>query len=138
MHRNWKSRIRSFKSSIYYDRVLISPYPDILPDVVGPNRYFRWKDGSVHVPNCKSFLVTVSERKHVKLRSRFQQHLDASCHQEFFFPARQGAERNSRHSGRNIRITCTIVWCRKKIGDFLNLCWASSRTTQNIDHHLDY
>ena len=31
-----------------------------------------------------------------------------------FFPARQGAEGNSRHSERNIRITCTIV-CHRKI-----------------------
>ena len=28
---------------------------------------------------------------------------------KFFFPARQGAEGNSRHSDRNIRGTCTIV-----------------------------
>jgi len=37
------------------------------------------------VPNCKSFLVTWDERKHVKRRARFQQHGDASCHQVFFF-----------------------------------------------------
>ena len=34
-------------------------------------------------------------------RARFQQHGDASCHQVFFFPARQGAEGNSCHSDRN-------------------------------------
>ena len=28
---------------------------------------------------------------------------------KFFFPARKGAEGNSRHSDRNIRGTCTIV-----------------------------
>jgi len=33
------------------------------------------------VPNCKSFLVTEAERKHVRRRARFQQHRDASCHQ---------------------------------------------------------
>jgi len=38
-------------------------------------------------------------RKHVR-DARFQQHWDASCHQ-VFFPARQGAEGNSRHSDRN-------------------------------------
>jgi len=43
------------------------------------------------VPNCKSFLVTEVERKHVRRRARFQQHRDASC-QVFFPPARQGAE----------------------------------------------
>jgi len=37
------------------------------------------------VPNCKSFLVTEAERKHVKRRARFQQHGDASCYQGFFF-----------------------------------------------------
>ena len=36
--------------------------------------------------------------------ARFQQHRDASCHQVFFFPARQGAEGNSRHSDRNISL----------------------------------
>jgi len=30
------------------------------------------------VPNCKSFLVTVAERKHVRQRALFQQHGDAS------------------------------------------------------------
>ena len=36
--------------------------------------------GSVYVTNCKSFLVTEAERKHVSPRARFQQHVDASCH----------------------------------------------------------
>ena len=31
----------------------------------GRNRQSRWKEGYVHVPNCKSFLVTDAERKHV-------------------------------------------------------------------------
>jgi len=35
---------------------------------------------------------------------------------KFFFPARQGAELNSRHSERNIRRTGTIVCHRKKLG----------------------
>jgi len=75
------------------------------------------------VPNYKFFLVTEAERKHVRRRARLQQHLDASCHQ-VFFPARQGAERNSRHSDRNIRGTCTIYvtvknWVAQfKRGDF--------------------
>ena len=37
------------------------------------------------MPNCKSFLVTEAERKHVGQRAQFQQHLDANCHQDFFF-----------------------------------------------------
>ena len=36
------------------------------------------------MPNCKSFLVTEAERKHVRRRLPFQQHGDASCHQVFF------------------------------------------------------
>ena len=43
------------------------------------------------MPNCKSFLVTEAERKHIRRRPRFQQHGDASCHQ-VSFPARQGPE----------------------------------------------
>ena len=35
--------------------------------------------------NCKYFLITEAERKHVRRRARFQQHRDASCHQVFFF-----------------------------------------------------
>ena len=34
---------------------------------------------------------------------------------KFFFPARQGAEGNSRHSERNIRETRTIVYHRQKL-----------------------
>ena len=34
----------------------------------------------------------------------------------FFFPAGQGAEGNSRHSERNNRGTCTIVYHRQKLG----------------------
>jgi len=37
------------------------------------------------VPNCKPFLVTEAEREHVRRRTRFQQHGDASCHRGFFF-----------------------------------------------------
>jgi len=37
------------------------------------------------VPNCKSFLVTEAEKKHVRRRARFQQHRDAGGHQVFFF-----------------------------------------------------
>ena len=36
------------------------------------------------MPNCKYFLLTEAERKHVRRRARFQQHRDASCHQVFF------------------------------------------------------
>jgi len=39
-----------------------------------------------------------------------------AANKDFFPPARQGAEGNSRHSARNIRGTCTIVCHRQKIG----------------------
>jgi len=37
------------------------------------------------VPNCKSFLVTEAEKKHVRRRARFQQHRDASYEKVFYF-----------------------------------------------------
>ena len=45
--------------------------------------------GSVHVPNCKSFLVTEAERKHVRRRE-----LSSSI----FFLQGKSAEGNPRHS----------------------------------------
>ena len=48
--------------------------------------------GFVHVPNCKSFLITEVERKHVRRRARFQQHPDASCHQVFFLQCKASKE----------------------------------------------
>jgi len=48
------------------------------------------------VPNCKTFLVTEAERKHVRRRVRFQQHRDASYHQGFFFL--QGKARKEIHA----------------------------------------
>jgi len=45
----------------------------------------------VHVTNCKSFLVTGAERKHVRRRARFQQHRDASC-QVFFLQGKAPKE----------------------------------------------
>ena len=89
------------------------------------------------MPNCKSFLVTETETKHVRRRARFQQHRDASYHQVLVFPARQGSKGNPRHSDRNIRGTCTIVCHRQKLGSpawtwwFFHLWCASSWTNQN-------
>jgi len=71
-----------------YEGVMTSPSPNLLPDVVGRNRSCHWKGGSVHVPNCKPFLVTEAEKKHDRRRARFQQHGDASCHQVFSCKAR--------------------------------------------------
>jgi len=47
------------------------------------------------VPNCKSFLVTEAERKHVRRRARFQQHENARC--LFFFPL-QGKAPKEAHA----------------------------------------
>ena len=38
------------------------------------------------------FLVTEAERKHVRQRTRFQQHRDASCHQDFFMQGKAPKE----------------------------------------------
>jgi len=50
------------------------------------------------VSNCKSFLVTETERKHVRWRARFQQHRDASCHQVPFFFFLQGKAPKEIHA----------------------------------------
>ena len=44
------------------------------------------------MPNCKSFLVTEAERKHVTRRARFHQHRNASCHQVFFLQGKAPKE----------------------------------------------
>ena len=46
------------------------------------------------MPNCKSFLLTEAERKHVSRRPRFQQHRDASC--QVFFPLKGKAQKGIR------------------------------------------
>jgi len=61
------------------------------------------------VPNCKSFLVTEAERKHVRRRAMETRAV------KFSFNARQGAEGNSRYSDRNMRGTCTIVCHRPRL-----------------------
>ena len=53
------------------------------------------------MPNCKSFLVTEAEWKHVRRRARFQQNRDASCHQDFFFM--QGK------SSKEIEFVCKLL-----------------------------
>ena len=50
----------------------VSSDPDLyvgFSDVVGRNRLCLWKEGSVHVPICKIYLVTEAERKHVRRRA---------------------------------------------------------------------
>ena len=45
-----------------YKRLLINPEPNPLPKLVGRNQCCLWKEESIHVPICKSFLVTEAER----------------------------------------------------------------------------
>ena len=107
--------------------VLMRPKPELLPDVVVRNRQCRWKEGSVHVPNCKSFLVTETERKHVKRSARLQQHRDASCHQVFFFfPARQGI-----HSEHLILIAFPLQQCCTNISQ---CCVSRTLPAYNVTH----
>ena len=47
---------------------------------------------SVHVPNCKSFLVKRAERKHVRRCAQFQQHRDVSCYHVFFLQVKAPKE----------------------------------------------
>jgi len=55
---------------------------------------YRGADKSLARPGRKQ------TRKHVTERVRFHQNRDMSWNQVCFSPARQGAEGNSRHSGR--------------------------------------
>ena len=52
--------------------------------------------------------------------ARYFNNMETRAVIKFFFPARQGAEGNSRHSDRNIRGTCTVKnWVVQfKRGDF--------------------
>ena len=126
-----------------YEGVLINPYPDLLPDVVGRNRLCHWKEGSVLVPNCKSFLVIEAERKHVRRWAWFQQHQDTSCHQDFFL---QGKVLKEIHAiltetlGEHALSYATVKnWVTqfKMSWSFHQWC-TSSWTTQNSGHPRDY
>ena len=60
------------------------------------NKY-RCADKSLARPGRKQARVHVRD-------ARDFNNINASCHQVSFFPARQGAEGNSRHSDRNISL----------------------------------
>jgi len=77
------------------------------------------------VPNCKSFLVTEAERKHVRRRTRFQQHGDASYHQDFFPPLQGKAPKEIRailtetlgeHAPSYFIVKNWVAWFKR--GDF--------------------
>jgi len=72
------------------------------------------EEGSVHVPNSKSLLVTEIEK--LSGNARCFNKMGTRAVIKFFFPVRQGMEVNSRHFDRNIRGTCTIVGHRQKLG----------------------
>jgi len=72
------------------------------------------------VPNCESFLVTETERKHVWRRARFQQHRDANCRQVFFL-ARQEAILPERLGEYAPSYNTVKNWMAQfKRGDFCN------------------
>jgi hypothetical protein len=48
------------------DAITYEVLPDLHPDAEGRNRWCLWKEGFVHVPNCKSFFVSEAEREHVR------------------------------------------------------------------------
>ena len=82
------------------------------------------------MPQCKPFLVTEAERKHVRRRARFQQHGDTSCHQVYFFL--QGKTQKEIHAilietlGEHVPLYATVKnWVAQfKRGDF-STCDAS-------------
>jgi len=50
------------------------------------------------VPNCKFFVVTEAERKHVRRRARFQQHGTRAVIKFFFSPPLQGKAPKEMHA----------------------------------------
>ena len=116
-HLQWDQCIICSKTVyiLQYVRVLASPQPDLLPNVVRRNRYCLWKEGSVHLPNCKSFLVK-SLKGSMSGNARDFNNNETRPVINFFFPPRQGTEGNSLLSDRNISETCTIVCHRQKLG----------------------
>ena len=72
------------------------------------------------MPNCKSFLVTGAERKHVRRRARFQQHRDASCHQAFFLTCKARRRRKFTPLGKHAPLYARVKnWVAQfRHGDF--------------------
>ena len=75
------------------------------------------------MPNCKSFLATEAEGKHVWQRARFQQQRDADCHQLFFLQGKALKEIHvirTETSGERVPLYATVKnWVAQfKRGDF--------------------
>jgi len=95
------------------------------------------------VPNCKSFLVTEAERKHVRRRARFQQHGDASCG-DFF--SLQGKVPKEIHAilteklGEHAPSYATVKkWVAQfKRGDFSTCDAPRLRRPKTVNHPGDY
>ena len=97
------------------------------------------------MPNCKFFLLTEGERKHVRRRVRFQQHGDANCHHFFFLQGKASKEIHAvltETLGVHAPSYAAIKNWRAqfKRGDF-STCYASRpgrpktvTTPENIDH----
>jgi len=90
------SEVQIQRLSRYYFQSSDGQCPVVTPTHNLTLHCYRGADKSLTRPGRKQ------ARKHVRRRARFQRHRDASCHQVFFSPSREGAEGNSRHSYRNI------------------------------------
>ena len=96
------------------------------------------------MPKCNSFLVTEAERKHVRERTRFQQHGGASCHQFFFLL--QGKSPKEIHAiltetlGEHAPPYAAVKnWVAQfKRGDFSTCVAPRPGRPKNIDHLGDY
>ena len=75
------------------------------------------------MPNCKSFLVTEAESKHVRRRARLQQHRDANCQVFFFLQGKASKETHAiltKTSGEHALLHATVInWVAQfKRGEF--------------------
>jgi hypothetical protein len=110
-----------------------------LTDVLGRNRWC-WKESLFMCRIASLFLLQMLKRS----MSSDARDFNIEKRTVIFFPARQVAEGNLRHSERNVSRTCTIVCQSKNLGGPVQTWWffhqwcASSWTTQNIDHFGDY
>ena len=94
------------------------------------------------MPNCKSFLVTEAERKHVRRYARFQQHRDVRCHQFIFL---QGKAPKEIHAilpetlGERAPFYATVKTCvvQVKHGDFSTCDAPRPGRHKNSDHPGD-
>ena len=93
-----------------------------------------WKERSVHVSNCKSFLVTEAERKHVRRRE-----METRAVIKFFLCKARGRRKFTPFWEKHAPSYATVKtkWSSLNVVIF-HLCCASSWKTQNSDHPGNY